>query len=325
MSDSDQRPTDLHPANVADGAGVGVALIATTRTTDVVYARQPLIHDGRPSVFLVGPTPQADRGGSWRPDAIAELTRQGFEGIIYSPEQEPDLTGCTPFRENDPDQLEWDHAALAEATVILAHVPRDLTTMPAMTTNIEWGMWWDSGKIVLGSPTDAPGNHYLEWTAARAGVPISRDIKGVARDTLTLLAARLRQVQECSFCRIASFDPQGQVLHRSARSVVIEPRNPVTPGHRLVIPVQHVADATTDPAVTGQTMKDAAAYAATLGHDCNIVTSVGAAATQTAFHLHAHVVPRSPRDGLRLPWDARQGEGPTCSATPVSETARNQP
>jgi histidine triad (HIT) family protein len=34
----------------------------------------------------------------------------------------------------------------------------------------------------------------------------------------------------------------------------------------------------------------------------NLITSQGAAATQTVMHLHLHLVPRTDGDGLKLPW-----------------------
>ncbi|WP_456228936.1 HIT family protein [Streptomyces sp. YJ-C3] len=75
----------------------------------------------------------------------------------------------------------------------------------------------------------------------------------------------------------------------------------VTPGHVLVIPRAHVADVGVDPAVSARTMRRAAELAADLG-ECNIITSRGESATQTVFHLHLHVLPRYPEDGLALPW-----------------------
>ena len=36
--------------------------------------------------------------------------------------------------------------------------------------------------------------------------------------------------------------------------------------------------------------------------DYNVITSAGRAATQTVMHLHFHLVPREPGDGLMLPW-----------------------
>jgi histidine triad (HIT) family protein len=54
--------------------------------------------------------------------------------------------------------------------------------------------------------------------------------------------------------------------------------------------------------VFGFTAYHAGKIAAASGIDCNIITSVGSAATQTVRHLHVHVVPRRRGDGLQLPW-----------------------
>lgn len=101
----------------------------------------------------------------------------------------------------------------------------------------------------------------------------------------------------CPFCeRMANLE-----FERTAYADVVRfaPLNPVTEGHMLFVPMRHVQDALTDPRLTGLVMAAASNYA---WPDCNIITSVGAAATQTVFHLHLHVVPRRPDDGLALPW-----------------------
>lgn len=81
----------------------------------------------------------------------------------------------------------------------------------------------------------------------------------------------------------------------------IEPINPVTEGHVLAVPREHVADALADPEVAGRVMEVAAWFAA---GECNLITSVGPLATQTVKHLHLHIVPRREGDGLALPWSA---------------------
>lgn len=90
---------------------------------------------------------------------------------------------------------------------------------------------------------------------------------------------------------------------------VIEPLNPVTPGHRLAIPSLHVQDAGEEPALTAEVMYRAAQYAASLGCDYNLITSAGPDATQTVYHLHIHIVPRHAGDGLHLPWTGQIREG----------------
>jgi histidine triad (HIT) family protein len=102
-------------------------------------------------------------------------------------------------------------------------------------------------------------------------------------------------VDGCPFCNYA-----GPVEDAFGDVIVIEPLNPVVRGHLLVIPREHVQDATHNPALAGYVMRVAALIAR--GLECNIITSVGPAATQTVMHLHVHIVPRQEGDGLRLPW-----------------------
>jgi histidine triad (HIT) family protein len=105
----------------------------------------------------------------------------------------------------------------------------------------------------------------------------------------------------CVFCQIITGDGPATIVRKWDDAIAIVPLNPVTPGHIIVIPTTHIADAIEDPAVTGATMSRAAELAA---RACNLITSCGAAATQTVFHLHIHIVPRRDGDGLALPWSA---------------------
>jgi histidine triad (HIT) family protein len=88
-----------------------------------------------------------------------------------------------------------------------------------------------------------------------------------------------------------------------------EPLNPVVPGHMLIVPKRHVEDFAEDPAETGRVMRYAARYVKDggVGH-CNLITSRGVDATQTVFHLHIHVIPRWPGDGLLLPWSETRSD-----------------
>lgn len=131
---------------------------------------------------------------------------------------------------------------------------------------------------------------------------------------------------DCVFCDLVA-DGKG-ALGPTVGTVLIEPLNPVTPGHLLVISRRHFKDFTEDPEQSGYVMRDAAEVAQYMrrdGHiDLNIITSVGLAATQSVFHLHIHLVPRRIGDGLHLPWtgQARAAEErgasftcPNCGAT----------
>ena len=103
---------------------------------------------------------------------------------------------------------------------------------------------------------------------------------------------------ECVFCRRVR---RGEFGHQIRNCVAFAPLNPVAPGHMLVIPREHVPNATSDPEISASVMYAAATIARTVGY-CNIITSVGIHASQTVNHLHLHIVPRFPNDGLHLPW-----------------------
>jgi histidine triad (HIT) family protein len=106
----------------------------------------------------------------------------------------------------------------------------------------------------------------------------------------------------CPFCDIAE-DPHRLGFIEIGHGVMgFPPLNPVTEGHLLIAPMKHVPDAAFDPSVTAVVMEGAARVARGYRGDCNIITSIGPAATQTVFHLHVHIVPRREGDGLKLPW-----------------------
>jgi len=109
-------------------------------------------------------------------------------------------------------------------------------------------------------------------------------------------------VDSCPFCRRIE---DGAVERTSVRDVVtFEPLNPVTPGHRLFVPVSHVHDFRRGlgPVLVSQAMLAAATWAGDDGSDANLIVSAGPAATQTVRHLHVHLVPRAAGDELQLPW-----------------------
>jgi len=112
----------------------------------------------------------------------------------------------------------------------------------------------------------------------------------------------------CPFCaRIAA----GEFDYYDLDSVAFQPLNPVTPGHFLVVPRKHVSHALESPAAAGRALKFAGFLANQMGlESANFITSAGALATQTVFHLHLHVVPRREGDGLALPWTGQKREVP---------------
>lgn len=120
------------------------------------------------SIFLAGPTPRDPLTPSWRPEALAILEELGFEGHVYVPEN----ANWQPHDQHEAAQVPWEWEALNAATVVAFWVPRDLATMPALTTNVEFGCYANSGKCVLGYPRSAAKMRYLDRLAQRFQVPV---------------------------------------------------------------------------------------------------------------------------------------------------------
>lgn len=105
--------------------------------------------------------------------------------------------------------------------------------------------------------------------------------------------------ETCVFCDIVAGLESADIVCEWDYAVAFIPLAPVVPGHVVVVPRVHVPDFTTDPLISAEVMRCAAQIA---DPPCNVITSAGAAATQTVFHLHLHIVPRADGDGLALPW-----------------------
>lgn len=117
----------------------------------------------------------------------------------------------------------------------------------------------------------------------------------------------------CVFCDIIEGRAEADIVWRGMDAIVLTPLNPVTDGHVLVVPKQHVRYIwELAPTYFEPTLAMVANMARGLA--CNIIQSNGVAATQTVPHVHFHVVPRKGGDGLALPWtgqtDRRVGATP---------------
>ena len=121
------------------------------------YSDQEVIK-GEKSIFLAGPTPRGENVISWRAEACEILKQLGFDGVVYVPE----YSTWKP-KDDYVDQAMWERIALTNATVILFWVPRKLPDMGAFTTNVEFGYWLHSGKVIYGRPNDASKIKYLDW------------------------------------------------------------------------------------------------------------------------------------------------------------------
>lgn len=118
----------------------------------------------------------------------------------------------------------------------------------------------------------------------------------------------------CIFCKIVAGELPATIVDRDEHTIAFMDINPATRGHALVVPRIHASDLLSiDPgqlsAVAGAAQRLAARTKERLGADgINVFNSCGAAAWQTVFHFHLHVIPRYDGDPLRLPWVPAPGD-----------------
>jgi len=125
---------------------------------------------------------------------------------------------------------------------------------------------------------------------------------------------------DCIFCKIVAGELPATIVAEDERTVSFMDINPATRGHALVIPRVHSRDLlSVDPedlaAVALAAQRLAARASDRLGADgVNVINSCGAAAWQTVFHFHVHVIPRYTDDPLRLPWVPAPGDSAEIAA-----------
>lgn len=100
---------------------------------------------------------------------------------------------------------------------------------------------------------------------------------------------------DCLFCRIVAGQVPADVVQHSEGTIAFRDISPQAPTHVLVVPREHHPDVATlaaaDPALLAEVVAVAARIAA---QECEgqfrLQFNTGAAAGQTVFHVHAHVL-----------------------------------
>ncbi|MDO4784243.1 MAG: HIT family protein [Propionibacteriaceae bacterium] len=102
---------------------------------------------------------------------------------------------------------------------------------------------------------------------------------------------------ECLFCRIVAGEIPCRRVYEDDFALAFLDINPWHPGHTLVIPKRHVADALDAPEalteISGAVHTTATLLRERLEADgMNLLSNAGAVAGQEVFHLHVHLIPR---------------------------------
>jgi histidine triad (HIT) family protein len=121
-------------------------------------------------------------------------------------------------------------------------------------------------------------------------------------------------MRDCIFCKIVAGELPARIVDEDERTVSFMDINPATRGHALVVPRAHSTDLLE---IEPDDLRACALAAQRLGRrvkerlgadGVNLMNSCGAAAWQTVFHFHVHVIPRYESDPLKLPWVPGPGD-----------------
>ena len=118
----------------------------------------------------------------------------------------------------------------------------------------------------------------------------------------------------CLFCSIVAGTTPAELVYEDEHAIAFMDIHPMTDGHTLVVPRHHSQDLFDIPpddlAGTFEAVRAVAkilvATFEPLG--INLIQNNGAAAHQTQFHFHVHVVPRYGHDWVRAPLERFPGD-----------------
>ena len=143
----------------------------------IITTKEKLPKTWKKSIFLAGPSSRnnGDNITEWRKEACNILKEKGFDGVVFIPE---------PYIKEDYDkQVEWENECLNMADCILFWVPRSID-LPGFTTNVEFGDWMKSGKVIFGAPNDAIKIRYLKYKAKQYFIPIRTNLEHTVEEAL---------------------------------------------------------------------------------------------------------------------------------------------
>ncbi|HIR92084.1 MAG TPA: HIT family protein [Candidatus Egerieimonas intestinavium] len=115
-------------------------------------------------------------------------------------------------------------------------------------------------------------------------------------------------MSDCIFCKIAGGEIPAATLYEDQDFRVILDLGPASRGHALILPKEHYANLYEMPE---ELLGKAASLAKRMGEamkkalkcdGLNLVQNNGAAAGQTVFHFHIHLIPRYDNDKVGLGW-----------------------
>ncbi|MFY3791746.1 HIT family protein [Ureibacillus sp. MALMAid1270] len=122
-------------------------------------------------------------------------------------------------------------------------------------------------------------------------------------------------MSDCIFCKIIDGSIPSTKIYEDEHVYAFMDVAPLTKGHTLLVPKQHVKDLLEMPEDVARNLYAAAPKIANAIQSAfnpqgmNTINNNGSFAGQTVFHYHLHFIPRyDETDGLKVKWETKQSE-----------------
>lgn len=132
---------------------------------------------------------------------------------------------------------------------------------------------------------------------------------------------------DCVFCKIVAGQIPCQRLFENEHVLAFLDINPLAPGHAVLIPrvhAQRFEDLSAEQAAELARAVGPLArkiLKATGAPDYNLLQNNGPSSGQVVPHVHLHIIPRTPGDGLGYRWNARSASGEALARLASAITA----
>lgn len=162
-------------------------------STSTHHSNQGYYAGNKKSIFLAGPTTRNSKNGTqWR-WSVRKYLNDREDLVLFIPEP-TDLSTGTPDSDIIPwwpkfeIQIDWELHHLSLADIILFWIPREFPDHPALTTNVEFGVWYKDPKVHYGRPDTSEKNRYLDYIwKVHTTKPIFNNLEELCKNVLTSL------------------------------------------------------------------------------------------------------------------------------------------
>lgn len=187
----------------------------------LVYAKENIPKTLTNSIFLAGCTPREKLELEWREEAIQILEKLNYEGTVFLPIDRNRKLVPFDFSRYE-EQIDWERQCCKLADKIVFWIPREFRPdfeMLGQTTNVEFGLYFNSNKLMIGSPNKAVANNYLKYLSEKEkNLFWYNNLEELLKDTVESLNPVIRRGVECKIPEYIYSSSQFQNWYQSMKN-----------------------------------------------------------------------------------------------------------